>query len=477
MKDAYLILDLSSGAVRAYVMLPNGEKLVQRSRPIRNVRDLNYDDALSFDPELLAQDLFAVCSEAVAAAGDVHISAVSATSARESTVLLDAQGRALGGYPNIDNRGSAWEQTVKDRHDIYARSGRWVNTLFPAVKFLGLRAVYPELWQKTACFLSLSDYVGWLFTGQVGYEQSQAGETLLFDVQTAQWSDELCEVFGIPRSMLPNILKCGEVLGETIAEPSRSAGIPVGTPFIVGGADTQMAVAHCHPMPGEVSVVAGTTTPIAFLTETYLVDAAERCWVDRHIDGSRYLVETNVGVSGMNYDRAIKIFYPGWSYEQVEVELASKKPGKCLCTAGSMIFHKGQLTPKGGFFLDAPLQEDMDRGDFLLAVLLDYAFSFKTNLEQLFDIVHQECAVLHGCGGGFSGKILPQLLADISGCEIRIPQNFASASCSGLVDQLNLHFKRTSTRPKDDRVIMPRPAEELLSHYERWQACRQLLHG
>lgn len=90
MTEAYLLIDLSSSAVRAYVVTPDGQKRAQKSRAIHNVRDPKYADALSFDPNLLQQDLISVCAEAVAAAGEVCIVAVSATSAREGIVLLDA---------------------------------------------------------------------------------------------------------------------------------------------------------------------------------------------------------------------------------------------------------------------------------------------------------------------------------------------------------------------------------------------------
>lgn len=477
MTEAYLLIDLSSGAVRAYVVTPDGQKRAQKSRAIHNVRDPKFADALSFDPNLLQQNLISVCAEAVAAAGEVCIVAVSATSAREGIVLLDADNHPLGGYPNIDNRGQAWEQEIEDHHGIYARSGHWVSTLFPAVKLLGLRTVYPEIWEKATHFLSLSDWVGWLFTGQAGYEQSQACETLLFDVQSAQWSDDLCSRFQIPRSMLPPVLKCGSLLGETQADISHAIGIPSGIPFIVGGADTQLAVAHCQPAVGDIVIVAGTTTPIAYLSPQYLVDPEERCWVDRHVSDNHYIIETNVGVSGMNYDRAIRMFYPGCSYNQVEAELRTRQPGRCLCTIGSMIFHKAKLTPVGGFFMEAPLSDQIERADLVLSVLLDYAFSFKTNLDQLLDVVHKENAVLYGCGGGFIGTILPQLLANISGCEIRVPQNFELASCSGLVDQINHYFQRTGNSAQLHHIITPHPAEVLLPYYEQWQAYRHLLHG
>lgn len=425
MQEAYLIIDSSSGSVRAYVMTPDGEVLAQKQRDIKNSKDLQYPDALSFDPSLLERDLLAVCAEAIAAVPNVQVKAVSATSQREGIILMDAQGNPLGGYPNIDNRGQAWEQTIADRHFVYSLGGRWVSTLFPAVKLLGLRSVYPDLWKQTRCMISISDWIGYLFTGELGYEPSQAGETLLFDIGTGSWSEELCETFQISKELLPPIVRSGMLLGKLRGEIARAIGLPAGIPFIVGGADTQMAIESCRPSAGDLAIVAGTTTPIAYLSDHYLVDEKERCWVDRHVRPGLFVVETNVGVSGMNYDRAIRAFYPGSTYAEVETELIGRPQGNCLASVGSMIFHRGQVTPKGAFFIDAPIRDDLTRADFVLAVLMDYVFSFKTNFDQLMDIVPNKRGKLFGVGGGFLGKLLPQLLADITGLEISVPKGFS----------------------------------------------------
>lgn len=476
MQESYLIVDSSSGSVRAYVMTPDGDVLAQRRRDIKNNKDLHYPDALSFDPSLLEKDLLAVCAEAVAAVPNTQIIAVSATSQREGIVLIDAQGNPLGGYPNIDNRGQAWEQTITDRHLVYSLGGRWVSTLFPAVKLLGLRSVYPELWRRTSRIISISDWIGYLFTGEFGYESSQAGETLLFDIRTGSWSEELCEIFQISKELLPPVLRSGTLLGKIQSKAAKAIGLPEGIPFIVGGADTQMAIESCRPSAGDLIIVAGTTTPIAYLSSQYLVDEKERCWVDRHVRADLFVVETNVGVSGMNYDHAIQLFYPGSMYAEVEAELAARPQENCLASVGSMIFHQGKVTPKGAFFIDAPLRDDLSRADFVLAVLMDYVFSFKTNFDQLMDIVPKERGRIYGVGGGFLGKLLPQFFADITGAEISVPKGFAYASCIGLVNQINQYWKHRATTSEILYTLQPRQAEGLQAHYEEWAQKRILLN-
>ncbi len=475
-KEAYLVIDSSSHSIRAYAATPKGALLSQSCREIRNIRDPLYPDALSFDPEALRRDLFAVCAEAVAGAPDHRIAAVSAASQREGVVLLGEGDTPLAGYPNIDNRGQAWEDTVPERHRVYSIGGRWVSTLFPAVKFLGLRALRPELWERVRRFTSISDWIGFLFTGRLGYEFSQADESLLFDVEKGRWSEELCRRFQIPAGMLPPLLRSGEFLGPVLRDVGRALGLPEGTPFLVGGADTQLAVESCRPSAGDIVIVAGTTTPIVHLSDRYLVDKQERCWVSRHVVPGLFTVETNVGVSGMNYQRALEAFYPGSSYAEVEAELAGCVPGRCIASVGSMIFHKAQVTPRGGFFVGAPLDGELTRADFVLAVLLDYAFSFKTNFEQLLDIAQSRGGRLFGCGGGFLGRLLPQMLADLSQREIQVPEGFQYASCMGLVGQINRYFGYEALSAGSGRIIRPGGTPDWLEQYGDWAEKRALLN-
>lgn len=55
---------------------------------------------------------------------------------------------------------------------------------------------------------------------------TNASRTLLMDLATLDWSDELLEVFGIPRSMLPRIVPSSRVVGEVI-EPPAARGIRI----------------------------------------------------------------------------------------------------------------------------------------------------------------------------------------------------------------------------------------------------------
>ena len=58
-------------------------------------------------------------------------------------------------------------------------------------------------------------------------DPSNASRTMLFDIGTGSWSDELCELFGVPRSVLPEVRPSAGRFGVTTAGFAGGAGIPV----------------------------------------------------------------------------------------------------------------------------------------------------------------------------------------------------------------------------------------------------------
>ncbi len=477
MKDCYLIIDSSSGSIRANLVSTEGQLLATSARSINNKPDPLYESALYFDFPEYDELLITVCREVVASVDEAHILAVSAASQREGIVLLDEAGKAIVGLPNIDNRGLEYESGFEDRHDSYLKGGRWVSTLFPAVKLAGLRHKRPETYQRMCKFTSISDYIAYYFTGKLVYEISQACETLLLNIEDCQWSEQLCRRFDIPMSCLPELAECGSFMGKVRGELGKELGIGENVPFYLGGADTQLAAESCSPNTNEMVIVAGTTTPIICLRENYVQDQLERCWLNRHIHPNKFIVETNVGVSGINYQRAKEIFYPGESWETMEKELSGCLEPKCIASVGSMIFGEGRVTPSGGFLLPSPLDEGLQRKDFAYAVLLDYAFSFKNNFDNNVSISGCRPARILGCGNGFASKILPQLMADLIGQEIQIVEGYSHATVTGLYRVLSSQFGLVPAGTLNIiATYRPRSNSPLGCAYKKWLSARALFN-
>lgn len=73
------------------------------------------------------------------------------------------------------------------------------------------------IWKLTEGKVHVTDY-------------TNASRTLLFNIHTLQWDDELLKLFTIPASMMPRLLPCDSVFGETtleglFQEPIQIAGV------------------------------------------------------------------------------------------------------------------------------------------------------------------------------------------------------------------------------------------------------------
>src|SRR5690625_2884156 len=110
----------------------------------------------------------------------------------------------------------------------------------------------------------------------------------------------MCEIFSIPKSYLPEIASAGKVLGTVREEIAEQLGLDPEMEFIVGGADTQMAINSTEPALNDLVIVAGTTTPIVKVKDEYILDKNQRTWTNSHLYDRQYILEVNAGVTGLN---------------------------------------------------------------------------------------------------------------------------------------------------------------------------------
>ncbi|GAA4311220.1 FGGY-family carbohydrate kinase [Compostibacter hankyongensis] len=470
---AYLIIDVGTGNVRVAVTGTDGTLLYLERENVIYEKDHLYPDALGFDPDGLWKQITGMTQRALKAAGGVTIKAVTATSQREGIVLIGRQGESLTGLPNHDHRGREWEGRIADKDRVYDLTGRYPGSLFSAMKLVAIRERRPELWERCATFLSISDWAQYCLTGIARYEPSQASETLLYDVEQQRWSDELCAVFDIPAALLPPLQRSGTVLGKVTAEAAAALGISAETPVVVGGADTQMAIRSTQPSVEDIVIVSGTTTPVVKIIRDYTLDGQQRTWTGRHTVSGELVLETNCGVTGLNFQRLKAIFYPNESYAVLEQEVRDIGESACMASLGSLL--AGEKTPlnPAGFLLPVPLAQELTRADFAWAALWDIACCVRENFDRLCEVTPYPLDYVWGCGGGFQSRLLAEFIAGLLGKHIRLRQGYEQASVAGCVltcnEALDLH--REEELPVTE--VAPRGQERYAARYERWKKARQ----
>ncbi len=433
MSRNYLIVDLGTGNSRVILATSKGEILGTRTFTNQYYRDEAYEDAQYFLPEEWEEYILQGCEELCREFPDVTVDAVTSAGARQSFVLFDREGKAFLGLPNIDNRGRAYMDDIPNKAELYRLSGKWVTEDPGAAKLLGLRMERPEVYANMGSFTSISEWIGAMFTGRIFIEPSMACESQLYDLRAKDWSAMAAEAFGIDMAMLPKLRLAGEAAGPVLPEFRERFHMAPEAVFIVGGADTQTAVWQTGLQVGEIAVVSGTTTPVvARLTEAYY-EEEEQVWVDADLGGDAFLIEMNPGTTGLNYQRAKALLAAEVPYEELEAVYAKKQEFFCTASFSSLLFYEKRSLRQGGFYMRSPLDPAVDREDMLWAVLADIACATWEQMWRLCEKTGNQDSYMLGCGGGFRSAALCQMLADLSGRELRLYEGFEQATAQGLV--------------------------------------------
>ncbi|MFW9925236.1 MAG: FGGY family carbohydrate kinase, partial [Candidatus Thorarchaeota archaeon] len=173
-----------------------------------------------------------------------ELKSVATTSQRHGFVLLDSNGIELHGGPNIDARGAMTQYLVDESlgesyHEI---TGCWPPMMFAPSRLSWFEEEEPEIFEKIAHLLPISDWLTFRLSGVYVTDLSSASATGFLDVRSSTWSEEVTSALNTDVSILPEIRKAGEVIGEVTPEASKKCGLPKGLPVVQGGADTHCAL-------------------------------------------------------------------------------------------------------------------------------------------------------------------------------------------------------------------------------------------
>lgn len=237
MKHYIIAIDQSTSATKALLFDEQCQLIGRQDRAHQQYYP--HEGYVEHDAEEIYENLVAVVRALVKdyLKGDVAFS-LAITNQRETVVVWDKHtGKPV-------SRAVVWQDTRgKDvckqlREEgfskmVFDKSGLLIDPNFSAsgVKWLlehvvGVRekADRGELLMGT-----IDTWLIWKLTGGRVFatDTTNASRTMLFNIHTMQWDDDLLDLFGIPRSMMPEVLPCDAVYGETTIEGLFDTPVPI----------------------------------------------------------------------------------------------------------------------------------------------------------------------------------------------------------------------------------------------------------
>ena len=229
MRNAYILaLDQGTTSSRAIVFDHNGNAVATCQKEFSQY--FPKPGWVEHNPIEIWASQSAVMAEAVASLGSSGsaICGIGITNQRETTLVWDAAtGRPVhNAIVWQDRRTAAYCEELKAKglsEWIRSKTGLLIDAYFSATKVKWILDNVPGIRERAEKgelrFGTVDSWLVWNLTrGQVHVtDVSNASRTLLFNIHTLQWDNELLDLFGIPASMLPKVCSSSEVYGCTHA--------------------------------------------------------------------------------------------------------------------------------------------------------------------------------------------------------------------------------------------------------------------
>jgi glycerol kinase len=256
--DHILAIDQGTSATKAVLVDPAGAIVARGAAPV----------ALGTPrPGWVEQDANEIWASVQAAVANcltgqdpASVVAVGLSTQRESLLLWDrASGEPLGPMLSWQDQRTDCAPLREHADEVRAISGLPLDPMFSATKARWLLDAYGSAGH---CLGTVDSFLLFKLGGGHVIEAGNAARTQLLDVRARDWSPALLELFGVPRSVLPDVISStGPFPATRQLDPLRD-----GTPICAVMGDSHSALfAHAGWRPGQVKATYGTGSSIMSL--------------------------------------------------------------------------------------------------------------------------------------------------------------------------------------------------------------------
>jgi len=352
------------------------------------------------------------------------IAAIGLTGQMHGLVLLDENGEVL--RPAIlwnDQRTQVQCDEIHQRvgHKRFIQiSGNSALTGFTAPKILWVAENEPEIYARARHVLLPKDYIRYRLTGEYAMDKADGSGTVLFDLKSRDWSQELLDLLAIPHAWMPPTFEGPEFTGRVTNQASRETGLALHTPVAAGGGDQAAgAVGVGAVEAGIIGLTVGTSGVVFSSNTKPLIEPEGRLHAFCHaVPGMWHFMGVMLSAAGSLqwYRDALA---PGMSFDDLLKE-AEKIP------AGSeglffLPYLSGERTPHPdpdarGAFIGLTLRHQ--RGHITRSILEGVGYGLKDGFSLIQNSGVGAIREIRASGGGTKGALWRQILASILGSDL-----------------------------------------------------------
>jgi glycerol kinase len=233
-----LIVAIDQGTTGTTVLVVD-QKLSVRARGYREFAQIYpRPGEVEHDPEAIWASVTGALGQALEGEDVDRIAAIGITNQRETTLLWErSSGRPIANAIVWQDRRTAPQcaELKAAGYETFVRehTGLVIDPYFSATKIKWLLDDITGLRDRAEAgeiaFGTIDAFLVWRLTGERIHatDVTNASRTLLFDLETLRFSDDLCEIFDVPPQLLPEVRPSSGRFGETRGVPGLPDGIPI----------------------------------------------------------------------------------------------------------------------------------------------------------------------------------------------------------------------------------------------------------
>jgi xylulokinase/glycerol kinase len=473
-----LVIDVGTSSMRGILFTHEGKVLTQKQILYRvSYLENSWVEQDASDWENALYGIMKTIS-ADAEKNQWSIDAITITSQRSSVIPVDQNLRPLcSAIMWQDKRtNEICERLHPLNEKIFSLCGSRVNPVFSASKMTWIRENRPEIYRKTYKFLVIPDFLIHLMTGELHTDYTYGSRSLLMNIHTHEWDEELLDIFHVEREKLCDLVEPGSVCGRVTKEFSELTGCPEGVPVISAGGDQQCgAIGQGVVKKGVLSVTAGTGGFLITATNEVPENLKPDVICNFSSVKGQYILESSVLTCCSAFDWFRREFYTDCSYDEVNQALESSPVGSngCLCIP----YFQGRGTPDWNNLAKAEFSNvtlGTTKADMLRSLLEGICYEIGNGIDNMGKYL--EISDIFVNGGLTNSEVFNRIQCCVYGKKI-IRRGKADATARGalmiaaqtmgLYESVDDAFKQIS---QNDEVKVYLPNEEYAQQYSIYKA-------
>ncbi|WP_415397853.1 autoinducer-2 kinase [Sulfurimonas sp. CS5] len=440
---SYLMaIDAGTGSIRAVIFDTLGNQISVAQEEWTHLAEDGVANSMSFDFKANWKLVVGCIKKALVEAklSGEDIVALSATSMREGIVLYDENGRELWAVANVDARADKEVKYLKENfagieEEFYKESGQ-TFALGALPRIMWLKNNNPEVYEKVAKISMIGDWILARLSGVIATDPSNGGTTGIFSLKSRNWMPSMAQKVGLKDDIFVPCLEVGTFMGTVTKEASDETGLSTNTKVVMGGGDVQLGSAGLGVVElGDVAILGGS-----FWQQVVNIPSDIEPPKDMSIRVNPHVIANQSQAEGITFFSGLVMRWFRDAFCEME-KLQAKEQG---VDAYEILEQKASKVPVGSYgiipifsdsmkygkwyhaspsFLNLSLDPEIcNRASMFRSLQENAAIVSSINLDKIKEFTNLEIDTIVFAGGASRGALWSQILADVTGCTIRIPK-------------------------------------------------------